>query len=119
MEKGFFYEFFFAAKGFFFFKSPSKGYLIARKILNEYEVIAISTNIKFLRKGIGSELLYRLFKKAKSNSIKKIFLEVSNQNLVAIKMYKKSGFYQVGLRKKYYVTLSGFEDALIMIKDID
>ena len=84
---------------FFFSKNSSKGYLIFRKILNEYEIIAISTNIKYLRKGVGSELLYRLFKKAKSNSVKKIFLEVSNKNLVAIKMYNKFGFYQVGLRK--------------------
>ena len=118
-NKDFFTSFFLQKNVFFFSKNSSKGYLIFRKILNEYEIIAISTNIKYLRKGIGSELLYRLFKKAKSNSVKKIFLEVSNKNLVAIKMYNKFGFYQVGLRKKYYATINGFEDALIMVKDIN
>ena len=118
-NKDFFTSFFLQKNVFFFSKNSSKGYLIFRKILNEYEIIAISTNIKYLRKGVGSELLCRLFKKAKTNSVKKIFLEVSNKNLVAIKMYNKFGFYQVGLRKKYYATINGFEDALIMVKDIN
>ena len=118
-NKDFFKRFFSQKNVFFFSKNSSKGYLIFRKILNEYEIIAISTNIKYLRKGVGSELLCRLFKKAKTNSVKKIFLEVSNKNLVAIKMYNKFGFYQVGLRKKYYATINGFEDALIMVKDIN
>ena len=116
--KDFFISFFSKKNVFFFLKRPSRGYLIARKIFNEYEIIALSTDLQFLRKGVASELLYRLIKKAKNHSIKKIFLEVSSKNLVAINMYNKLGFYQVGLRKKYYKTLNGLEDALIMIKEI-
>ena len=48
-----------------FSKNSSKGYLIYRKILNEYEIIAISTNIKYLRKGVGQSCCVAYLKRQK------------------------------------------------------
>lgn len=52
--------------------------------------------------GIGSKLLEEIIKISKSLKAKSITLEVNENNLPAIKLYKKYGFNQVGLRKKYY-----------------
>ena len=110
----------FLNKNIFFLSSytPSHGYLIVRKILDEYEILALATNIKNLRKGIASKLLKRLIKKAKKEDINKVFLEVSENNIAAIKLYLKMGFCKLGRRKNYYLTPNGFQDALIMVLKI-
>lgn len=52
--------------------------------------------------GYSSILLKYLIDFAKSKNCNKINLEVSTINNVAIKLYKKFGFKQVGIRHKYY-----------------
>ncbi|MBF95958.1 MAG: hypothetical protein CFH34_00864 [Alphaproteobacteria bacterium MarineAlpha9_Bin4] len=115
-----FFTNFFCNKNVFFFSSKieSGGYLIARKIFDEFEVLSLATNRKERRKGIASELLRSLFKKAEQEKAKKILLEVSKKNIPAIKMYEKFGFNIEGNRKNYYKTPSGLKDAYIMIKSI-
>ena len=41
------------------------------------------------------------------NDIKTINLEVSSKNIVAINLYKKYGFEEVGRRKNYYKDVDG------------
>ena len=54
----------------------------------------------------------------KIKSISKIFLEVSVENFIAIKLYKSNGFFEVGLREKYYIKNSKKEDAKVMLKTL-
>lgn len=60
-------------------------------------------------KGFSPLLLNELIKTAKSKNCKIINLEVASNNEIAIKLYEKFGFKQVGLRPKYY----GEADALL------
>ena len=79
--------------------------------------IAHITNIvvkKDLRKqGIGTILLQELIKLCKELKMNEVTLEVNENNSKAINLYKKFGFEQVGLRKKYYRT---GDNAIIMTK---
>ena len=52
--------------------------------------------------GFSSLLLDSLIKIAKSRGCKNFNLEVASTNIVAINLYKKFGFKQVGMRPKYY-----------------
>ena len=52
--------------------------------------------------GFSSLLLDGLIKIAESRGCKILNLEVASNNLVAINLYKKFGFKQVGIRPKYY-----------------
>ena len=52
--------------------------------------------------GIGSSLLEEFIRYSKIHNATSITLEVNEKNIPAIKLYKKYGFKQVGLRKKYY-----------------
>ena len=45
---------------------------------------------------------------------KKIFLEVSADNIPAQKLYKKNGYVKIGVRPKYYDGV----DAILMSKDL-
>lgn len=64
--------------------------------------------------GYASQLLNELIKIALQKVCIKINLEVASSNIVAINLYKKFGFEQVGLRKKYY---NNKEDALLFTKN--
>lgn len=61
--------------------------------------------------GIASTMLEYLINIAKSENCSNITLEVNENNLPAINLYKKFQFEKVGLRKKYY---NHKYDAIIM-----
>ena len=92
--------------------------MIGRKIIDEYEILSLATDIKKRRKGVGLGLLYKLLDMAKKEKIKRIILEVSKNNIAAINMYKKLGFKKVSKRKKYYRIGVSFLDAYLMEKYI-
>ena len=52
--------------------------------------------------GLGSLLLEEIIRYSKIHNATSITLEVNEKNIPAIKLYKKYGFKQVGLRRKYY-----------------
>ena len=53
---------------------------------------------------------------AKKEKIKRIILEVSNDNIAAINIYKKLGFKKVSKRKDYYRIRCRLLDAYLMKK---
>lgn len=65
--------------------------------------------------GIGSALLKETIHISTKLKAKTITLEVNKNNEPAIKLYKKYGFEQVGLRKKYY---NNKEDAILMTMSV-
>ncbi len=51
---------------------------------------------KFLRRGIGNELLRELIQSAENGAASAILLEVRESNLPARRLYEKNGFREVG-----------------------
>lgn len=66
-------------------------------------------------KGYSKILLEKLIEISEETSREIFTLEVSEENIVAINLYKKYGFEKVGLRKNYY---EGKYDAILMSKKI-
>lgn len=64
-------------------------------------------------RGIGGELLESLLELCVDLNMKSLTLEVNVSNTPAINLYKKFGFKNLGIRKKYYDNSS---DAIIMTK---
>lgn len=82
-------------------------YCIISVIAGEAEIINIGTSPKYRHQKIATNLL----KFALDNiDAQVVFLEVSHTNLSAIELYKKCGFVEYGIRKKYY----GTSDAILM-----
>lgn len=90
------------------------GFVVYRIVLDEAEIITIGVNPEMRRSGIASAMIGIIEKTLKSQSVKKIFLEVSSTNTPAQKLYENYGFKTVGLRPKYYDGV----DAILMSKDI-
>lgn len=78
---------------------------------DEVHITNIVIKKEYRNKKIGTKMLEELIKIAKKRKIKNITLEVNINNKIAIQLYNKYNFKEVGLRKKYY---NNADDALIM-----
>ena len=56
--------------------------------------------------------------RARTASVRQIFLEVRPSNERAIALYRKKGFYQVANRPAYYQAHQGREDAAVLAKKL-
>ena len=110
-----FYSFISNQDNIFILSHPKPvGYLKARVVRDEVEIISILIDKKFRNIGIGKSLLNKLLNIALKKKIQNIFLEVSVENLIAINLYKKFNFIKVGKRKDYYFQNGRYVDANIM-----
>ncbi len=69
-------------------------------------------------KGYGQKLMGHLIEIARQNRTTTMFLEVRPSNSGAINLYVKLGFNEIGIRKNYYPTENGREDALMLGMDL-
>ena len=90
------------------------GYYIALFALDECELLNITIKSELQKKGLGELMLRDLFNECRKANIVNIFLEVRKSNLVAIQLYKKNGFNEIGVRNNYYQNKDGKEDAILM-----
>ena len=74
------------------------GFVSFFHVKDEIEIIKICIIKSHQRKNYGSILINEI----KKLKIKKIFLEVSVENINAIDFYLKNGFKKIGVRKRYY-----------------
>lgn len=74
-------------------------------VLNEYR-----------RHGVGNELLKELFLWAKKHQLNRIELEVFSNNLAAIGLYKKMGFWVEGVKKEAVRVDTGYVDLVQMVR---
>jgi ribosomal-protein-alanine N-acetyltransferase len=81
-------------------------------ILDEAHITNIAVHPDYRRQGIGGLVMKTLMREAASLGIERMTLEVRVSNHEAIGLYKKMGFEEGGIRKKYYP--DNQEDALIM-----
>ncbi len=86
------------------------GFAGMKKILDEANIMNIVTRKDYRNQGIASLLLKELIEFSKK-SCSSITLEVNENNKIAIHLYEKFGFSNVGIRKKYY---NGVDNAIIM-----
>ena len=81
--------------------------------IDEAHVMNIAVKKEFRRQHVGTELLEFLVAEAKKENKNCITLEVREDNVPAIELYKKLEFDEIKKKKKYYEKLY---DAIIMTK---
>ena len=84
------------------FQKKIIGIYAVQTIIDEVQINYFSIKQKFRRKGYGSYLMTYLVKDCERLNIKKLILEVSENNLIAEVFYRKFNFFTVGRRKNYY-----------------
>lgn len=88
------------------------GFLMARLIADEAEILKVATARESQRRGAASHLLNSFVALARRQGVSRIHLELRAQNLPARALYEKHAFEMTGRRPNYY-TGPG-DDALCM-----
>lgn len=82
--------------------------------LDEADITNIAVAPDFHGLQIGSKIVAALLNICRKKNIAGITLEVRVSNIIALKLYRKFGFIEEGIRKKFYENNN--EDAVIMWK---
>jgi len=88
------------------------GFLVARSLVQEAEILNFAVRADERRRGIGTALLIEALNWSRSVGAEKAILEVRASNESAVKFYERHGFRTVGRRPKYYT--DPIEDALLL-----
>lgn len=90
------------------------GFVGAKIILDEAEIMNIVVCKDYRGNGIGCKLLKFILSELKNSNCNIVHLEVNEQNIQAFKLYKKIGFTEIGRRKNYYNYFDKNFDAILM-----
>lgn len=88
------------------------GFLVARRIVGDLEILNFAVRPDARRRGIGEALLREAFAWGKTFDAATALLEVRASNLTALRFYERRGFEVTGRRKNYYA--APIEDALVL-----
>lgn len=92
--------------------SQIAGYMGMYVSFEEGSITNVAVSPEYRKKGCAKLLVAELKRSAKEVNIENIFLEVRVSNEPAISLYKKMGFEELGVRRKFYEHPT--EDAIIM-----
>jgi ribosomal-protein-alanine N-acetyltransferase len=95
------------------------GFALIRVAGDEAELLTIAVDPKWRGKRIGQALLKAVFEYLLMTPARRMFLEVSEENVPAIKLYQREGFTTISSRKGYYPKPDGSQaTALVMARDL-
>ncbi len=91
------------------------GFVVARSVVDEAEIITIGVLPDHQRRGHGRGLMEAVSRHTVAAGVTSLFLEVSAVNVAARTLYERLGFTVVGRRKGYYERPDGpADDALVL-----
>ncbi|MDO8413218.1 MAG: ribosomal protein S18-alanine N-acetyltransferase [Gallionellaceae bacterium] len=90
------------------------GYAVLMLAVDEAQLLIIGIAAAYQRQGLGGRLLGEIMNAARRLNLQRIILEVRPSNVVALGLYRKSGFSELALRRDYYPSAAGREDAMVM-----
>jgi len=88
------------------------GYICADQVLDEGHILNVTVHPEHRRRGMAVHMVAHVIRLLAGRACKSLFLEVRMSNEAALRMYEKSGFSMISVRKRYYT--SPEEDAVIM-----
>ncbi len=87
------------------------GYVIPMLIIDEGHILNVAVDRNFRGKGVGCLLMERVLGEFRERGARFVSLEVRVSNVTAISLYRRMGFIETGIRKRYY---ENSEDAILM-----
>jgi [ribosomal protein S18]-alanine N-acetyltransferase len=88
------------------------GFLVARELVGETEILNLAVRSGQRRQRIGTGLIEAATAWSRGLGAEGVMLEVRESNAAAIRFYERHGFVEVGRRVKYY--MAPVEDAVVM-----
>jgi ribosomal-protein-alanine N-acetyltransferase len=99
-------------------KDQPSGLIMLQQTPGEAEVLTLVVAPAYRRMGVATGLLNWAIESSRSTGANKLFLDVSEANEAARRLYDSLGFVEVGRRSGYYPTGGGVETALILARSV-
>ena len=94
--------------------SPPAGFILARTVAGEAEILTLAVDPVSRRSGIGRALVDAAVGTALAMGAQTLWLEVADDNAAARALYASAGFEPAGRRRAYYSRAQGAADALVL-----
>lgn len=88
------------------------GYLVARHMADEGEILNVAVAPTDRRRGVGRALVRAGLRRLTALGARQVYLEVRESNLAARELYRSFGFVEVARRANYY--RRPVEDAILL-----
>jgi ribosomal-protein-alanine N-acetyltransferase len=99
------------------------GFIMSRIAADEAEILSVAVARGSRGGGLAGRLLRLHLSRLAARGVKAVFLEVEENNVSAIRLYRRAGFAQAGRREGYYPGqkngLGAPSAALVLRRDID
>jgi len=95
------------------------GFAVSRMGADEAEILSIAIDDAWRGRGLSRDLLITHLGHLAGRGVRRIFLEVEENNAPARRLYERTGFAVVGRRERYYRGADGEQlNALLMRRDL-
>ena len=92
------------------------GFVLARLVEDEAEILTIAVRRRFRRSGLGWRLMVAVLGHLRAEGAASLFLEVDESNAAALALYRKLGFEHVAERSAYYDHGGGAKTAALVMR---
>ena len=95
------------------------GFAVSRIGADEAEILSIAIDADKRGRGLSRDLLLTHLGHLAGRGVRRIFLEVEENNAPARRLYERCGFAVIGRRERYYQQANGEQlNALLMRRDL-
>ena len=95
------------------------GFAVSRMAADEAEILSIAVAANQRGRGLSRDLLLTHLGHLAGRGVRKVFLEVEENNQPARRLYERGGFAVAGRRERYYREANGVQlNALLMRRDL-
>jgi [ribosomal protein S18]-alanine N-acetyltransferase len=95
------------------------GFAVSRMGADEAEILSIAIDAAYRGRGLSRDLLLTHLGHLAGHGVRRIFLEVEENNAPARRLYERAGFAVIGRRERYYRAPGGEQlNALLMRRDL-
>jgi len=95
------------------------GFAVSRMAADEAEILSIAVAANQRGRGLSRDLLLTHLGHLAGRGVRKVFLEVEENNQPARRLYERAGFAVAGRRERYYREANGEQlNALLMRRDL-
>jgi ribosomal-protein-alanine N-acetyltransferase len=94
-------------------------FILSRFAADEAEILSVAVTSRYRGRSIARSLLRQHLGRLMALGVRTVFLEVEEDNISALRLYRRAGFIEVGSRKGYYPKADGkFASALVLRRDL-
>ena len=84
-----------------------RGFVLSRRVLDEAEILTVALDASLRGRKLAAPLLRRHLDALNARGVRRVHLEVDEDNAPAVALYRRLGFTEIGRRVGYYTKPDG------------